>query len=74
MPTTDEIALQPAEFEQVLSDISAAMVPQYESQQQLIDRALRKLELDLQSGERQRVIEEVKREIAYRRWCANASI
>lgn len=59
--------------QEVLEDICAAMSPSQRTSQtspeDLIERALRNLERDLQSYRSNEVMEDVKREIAYRRWC-----
>ena len=69
-----DVALLSAESEEVLEELSVVVSSSDDVRQQLIDRALRKLECDLQSCQSPEVIEEVRREIAYRLWCADARI
>ena len=40
---------------------------------EIIDIALRRLQLDLDSGNSCEVIEDLRREIGYRQWCARAA-
>jgi len=67
-----------SKFTEVIREIRAAWNSRHDrtppENKDLIELALRRMQADLRSGRRAEVIEEVRREVAYQRWCTQGGM